>query len=133
MDGETGGTGFGAGGTRRPPATGRCGLPLEERSCGARHILASVIPGQREAASFDVQLHTRESKTTIGSMDSGLAPKGAPRNDDERFRRSNLRDAAQALLLMPAGLLRASALQAGSHRQRCSYSSDGPGSVRRSR
>ena len=128
MDGETGGTGFGAGGTRRPPATGRYGLPLEERSCGARYILASVIPGQRGAASFDVQLHTRESITTIGNMDSGRAPE-----DDERFRRSNLRDAAQAPLLMPAGLLRASALQAGSHRQRCSYSSGGPGSVRRSR
>src|SRR4030081_3729377 len=91
MDGETSGRGFGAGGTRRPPATGRCGLPLEERSCGARYILASVIPGQRGAASFDVQLHTRESITTIGSMDSGLAPTGGARDDDERVRRGNPR------------------------------------------
>ena len=30
-----------------------------------------VIPGRAEGASFDVQLHIRESITTIGSMDSG--------------------------------------------------------------
>src|SRR5271156_5965208 len=34
----------------------------------------SVIPGRRKAAS-------PESITMIGSMDSGLAPSGAPRND----------------------------------------------------
>jgi len=34
-----------------------------------------VIPGRREAVS-------PESITTIVSMDSGLAPSGAPRNDD---------------------------------------------------
>ena len=36
-----------------------------------RHV---VIPGRREAAS-------PESITTIESMDFGLAPRGAPRND----------------------------------------------------
>jgi len=35
-----------------------------------------VIPGRREATS-------PESITTIVSMDSGLAPRGAPRNDEE--------------------------------------------------
>jgi hypothetical protein len=34
-----------------------------------------VIPGHREAVS-------PESITTIVSMDSGLAPAGAPRNDE---------------------------------------------------
>jgi hypothetical protein len=39
--------------------------------------LSSVIPGRDVVAS-------PESITTIGSMDSGLAPKeGAPRNDEE--------------------------------------------------
>jgi len=43
---------------------------------------STVIPGRRKAASYDVQLHIGESITTIGSMDSGLAPRGAPRNDE---------------------------------------------------
>jgi hypothetical protein len=34
------------------------------------------------STSCDVQLHIRESIATIVSMDSGLAPSGAPRNDD---------------------------------------------------
>jgi hypothetical protein len=34
-----------------------------------------VIPGRREAAGL-------ESITVMGSTDSGLAPRGAPRNDD---------------------------------------------------
>ena len=33
--------------------------------------LSVVIPGRDEVASFDVQLHIRESITTIVSMDSG--------------------------------------------------------------
>ncbi len=37
-------------------------------------VSAAVIPGRREAAN-------PESITTAGSMDSGLAPDGAPRND----------------------------------------------------
>jgi len=41
-----------------------------------------VIPGRREAVSFDAQLRIRESITTTVSMDSGLAPRGAPRNDE---------------------------------------------------
>src|SRR6476660_5912027 len=40
-----------------------------------------VIP-QRASASFDVQLHIRESITTIVSMDCGPAPNGASRNDE---------------------------------------------------
>jgi hypothetical protein len=40
-----------------------------------------VIPGRRGAPSFDVQLHIRESITTLVSMDSGPAPSGASRND----------------------------------------------------
>jgi len=36
------------------------------------------------SASFVVQLHIRESITTIVSMDSGPAPRGASRNDEER-------------------------------------------------
>src|ERR1700761_2889796 len=45
-------------------------------SCG--HVASTfVIPGRREAAS-------PESITTVGSMDSGLAPRGAPRNDEWR-------------------------------------------------
>src|SRR5260221_8374467 len=38
--------------------------------------LRSSFRGAR-SASFDVQLHIRESITTIGSMDSGPAPKKA--------------------------------------------------------
>jgi hypothetical protein len=34
-------------------------------------VLKAVIPGWREAPGFDVQLHIRESITTIGRMDSG--------------------------------------------------------------
>src|ERR1700675_3906113 len=34
------------------------------------------------SASYDVQLHIRESITTIVSMDSGPAPSGASRNDE---------------------------------------------------
>ncbi len=41
--------------------------------------LSSVIPGRDEVAS-------PESITTIVSMDSGLAPRGAPRNDEEERR-----------------------------------------------
>jgi hypothetical protein len=44
-------------------------------------FFVSVIPGRREATSFDVQLHIRESIATIVSMDSGPAPSGASRND----------------------------------------------------
>ena len=40
----------------------------------------SSFRGAPLGASFDVQLHIRESITTIGSMDSGLALR-APRND----------------------------------------------------
>ena len=44
-------------------------------AAGAEHGAPSaVIPGRREAAS-------PESITATGSMDSGLAPEGAPRND----------------------------------------------------
>jgi hypothetical protein len=43
--------------------------------------LQSVIPGHREAMSFDVQLHIRESITTIVSMDSGQPLRGF-RNDE---------------------------------------------------
>jgi hypothetical protein len=35
-----------------------------------------VIPGRREAASFDAQLRIRESILTIVVMDSGPAPRG---------------------------------------------------------
>jgi hypothetical protein len=37
--------------------------------------------GARSCASYDVQLHIRESITTAGIMDSGPAPSGASRND----------------------------------------------------
>jgi hypothetical protein len=40
----------------------------------AKAYLSFVIPGQAVGLS-------PESITTIGSMDSGLAPSGAPRND----------------------------------------------------
>ncbi len=43
--------------------------------------IQSSFRGAR-SASYDVQLHIRESINTIGSMDSGLAPSGAPRNDE---------------------------------------------------
>ncbi|MFL6789629.1 MAG: hypothetical protein ACJ8EE_00425 [Bradyrhizobium sp.] len=46
-------------------------------TCCFWHVLRKsglVIPGRRNAASFDVQLHIRESVTTIVSMDSGPAP-----------------------------------------------------------
>jgi len=42
-----------------------------EKAC----LSSLVIPGRRKAAS-------PESITTIMSMDCGLAPRGAPRNDD---------------------------------------------------
>jgi hypothetical protein len=41
-----------------------------------------VIPGRDEVASYDVQLHIIESITTIVSMDSRPAPRGASRNDE---------------------------------------------------
>jgi len=44
------------------------------RECGGVPPISVVIPGRRKAAS-------PESITTIESMDSGLAPGGAPRND----------------------------------------------------
>ncbi len=40
--------------------------------CFRRLTDSAVIPGRRETASYDVQLHIRESITTIVSMDSGL-------------------------------------------------------------
>jgi hypothetical protein len=36
---------------------------------------STVIPGRRKAASYDVQLHIRESITMIGSMDSSRQAK----------------------------------------------------------
>ena len=47
---------------------------------GVRAV-SSSFRGAR-SASFDVQLHIRESITTIVSMDSGPAPRGASRNDE---------------------------------------------------
>jgi len=47
------------------------------------HDTEAVIPG-RTGASYDVHLHIGESIITIGSMDSGLVPRGAPRNDGLR-------------------------------------------------
>jgi hypothetical protein len=41
-------------------------------------IATAVIPGHREAMSYDVHLHIGESITTIVSMDSGLALRAAP-------------------------------------------------------
>src|ERR1700682_3810713 len=56
-----------------------------------------VISGRGEASSYDVLFHIRESITTIGSMDSGLALR-APRNDDGGwlFRRENPLKPAQS-------------------------------------
>jgi hypothetical protein len=48
------------------------------RDCGGVSPISVVIPGRRKAAS-------PESITTIVSMDSGLAPRGAPRNDEGEF------------------------------------------------
>src|SRR5712672_1053704 len=48
------------------------------------HVTTSVVPGQNEATSFDLQLHIRESITTIVRVDSGPAPNGASRNDERR-------------------------------------------------
>jgi hypothetical protein len=41
-------------------------------------LLSLVIPGRDEVASYDVQLHIRESITTIVSMDSGSSLRDAP-------------------------------------------------------
>jgi len=51
--------------------------PDADRAAGmlSRASNSVVIPGRRKAAS-------PQSITTIVSMDSGLAPRGAPRNDD---------------------------------------------------
>jgi hypothetical protein len=38
----------------------------------------AVIPGRREAASYDVQLHIEESILTIVVMDSGPGPSDHP-------------------------------------------------------
>jgi molybdenum cofactor biosynthesis protein B len=82
-----------------PGSPGACrsitarGRAISSRSCrGWTSICAdrrrrarrfsSSIPGRREASSFDVQLHIRESILTIVVMDSGPAPRGASRNDE---------------------------------------------------
>ena len=44
--------------------------------CFRRLTDSAVIPGRRETASFDVQLHIRESITTIVSMLGWTAPNG---------------------------------------------------------
>jgi hypothetical protein len=51
--------------------------PDASRAAGMLNLAlySVVIPGRRKAAG-------PESITTIVSMDSGLAPRGAPRNDD---------------------------------------------------
>src|SRR5882762_6194715 len=62
----------------------RFSQPRKCRRCRGWIEIHDVIPGATKSASFDVQLHIRESITTIVSMDSGPAPCGASRNDQER-------------------------------------------------
>jgi hypothetical protein len=45
-------------------------------------LSAEARGAQAEAASYDAQLRIWESITTIVSMDSGPAPRGASRNDE---------------------------------------------------
>ena len=59
-------------------------MAAQARGCGGLTAqFRSSFRGAR-SASFDVQLHIRESITTIVSMDSGPAPRGASRNDEWR-------------------------------------------------
>ncbi len=60
-----------------------------------KDIASSVIPGRRAAAG-------PESITTAGSMDSGLAPNGAPRNDGGNTLRARALDAIKVTRWVPA-------------------------------
>ncbi len=66
-------------------APSKPGAPISSIIPG--YIASSDIPGRIEDANYDVQLHIGESGDENGQppRDSGFAPGGAPRNDDENI------------------------------------------------